>query len=706
MVSHLLRGVGLLFCNRIIKIIDALEWETFEFFGKPRTFVDVEHMILRMEYINNKMMNKRGNFLKCLLFLCLALTSRTSGVVIRSPNVTSQVTIKENKSATLQTISATSNDGQPKVAYSKLVWTTEDEKWLKQFQRPSTTGIFGSIFNDKNCAACNFAVYFVHEITGTVGSLSENVARTLVRESVYEGCKSQLPAEVCRGIVEEFLDQVYYIMKNTDMGAETICSFVMSGACEYVSKPSLEWQVTFPLIPKPPVAVTIPPRMGAKRLKVLQLSDIHYDPYYEEGSNAECGNPLCCRSINGKPTNPKDAAGKWGDYRGCDTPKRTIDNMFKHIQTIHTDIDYILWTGDLPPHDVWNQTREGNLQILRNIMEDMKNSFPNVKIFPALGNHESAPVNSFPTQSAPSQFRISWLYDELDKQWQQWLPTTTSSTVKRGAFYSVLVEPGFRIISVNTNYCNDKNFWLLMNSTDPVSELQWLIDELQGAENRSEKVHIIGHIPPGSAECLKVWSANYYRIINRYESTITAQFFGHTHFDEFELFYDTENLTRPLSVAYVAPSVTPYDHLNPGYRIYYIDGEGSSTRHVIDHETWVMNLQEANVRGFPTWRKLYSAQRAYGMQSLLPRDWDALFHEMINDTTIFNRYYKFYHKNSASRPPCDESCRKQLLCDIRSGRSRDREFLCQKIDNNLFDTKSYAKFDVDVIDSNDIPYYK
>lgn len=54
-----------------------------------------------------------------------------------------------------------------------------------------------------------------------------------------------------------------------------------------------------------------------------------------------------------------------------------------------------------------------------------------------------------------------------------------------------------------------------MNSTDPVSELQWLVYELQGAEINGEKVHIIGHIPPGHSDCLKVWSRNYYHIINR-----------------------------------------------------------------------------------------------------------------------------------------------------------------------------------------------
>lgn len=123
--------------------------------------------------------------------------------------------------------------------------------------------------------------------------------------------------------------------------------------------------------------------------------------------------------------------------------------------------------------------------------------------------------SSYPPSFVPPERNISWLYDELDIQWRLWLPAGTSSTVRKGAFYSVLVRPGFRILSINTNYCNNKNWWLLINSTDPVNELQWLIYELQGAEINGEKVHIIGHIPPGHSDCLKVWSRNYYHIVNR-----------------------------------------------------------------------------------------------------------------------------------------------------------------------------------------------
>lgn len=68
--------------------------------------------------------------------------------------------------------------------------------------------------------------------------------------------------------------------------------------------------------------------------------------------------------------------------------------MNKKVSDLFQDIDYILWTGDLPPHDIWNQTRESNLDIIKETHQQMKEYFPNTPIFPAVGNHESVPAGT------------------------------------------------------------------------------------------------------------------------------------------------------------------------------------------------------------------------------------------------------------------------------------------------------------------------
>lgn len=179
----------------------------------------------------------------------------------------------------------------------------------------------------------------------------------------------------------------------------------------------------------------------------------------------------------------------------------------------------------------------------------------------------------------------------------------------------------------------------MVNSTDPAKELQWLIHELQAAEDNGEKVHIIGkilfmngyfwyivlkfvvlpgHIAPGSSDCMKVWSRNFYAIIDRFESTILAQFYGHSHADEFEVFYDVQENSniktkggklkqqrnnkdlftftgRPTGVAYLGPSVTTYDHYNPAYRIYYVDGDHENTTRVLNQNYLTIPLLAQNL---------------------------------------------------------------------------------------------------------------
>ncbi|XP_026276630.1 sphingomyelin phosphodiesterase [Frankliniella occidentalis] len=561
--------------------------------------------------------------------------------------------------------------GLPRIV-DKALWLFD----LKQVVQEIETSVMSKV----SCTACKAGVGLIqHYLRG-------GKSRDDINKIVYQFCvslKIQSP-RVCEGLTELFGGEVVHVLKRVSLGPEEVCSFVIGDACGDVYNPFHEWKVVFPPVSKPEVLEPKVPTEGAPSFKVLHLSDTHFDPYYQEGTNADCNEPLCCRLTNGPALSSSTAAGRWGDYRKCDTPKRTVDNMLQHIASTHPDIDYIIWTGDLPPHDVWNQTREENLSILKETVAQMAQLFPGIPIFPALGNHEAAPVNSFPPPFVQNDYSINWLYDELDAQWRQWLPSSVSRTVRRGAFYSVLVRPGFRIISLNMNYCNNKNWWLLLNSTDPAKELQWFIYELQSAEFNEEKVHVIGHIPPGHSDCLKVWSRNFYRIINRYESTIVSLFFGHTHYDEFELFYDTEDLGRAVGVAYIGPSVTPYYDLNPGYRIYYVDGDHKdTTRAVVDHETWVMNLKDANVYDYPLWYKEYSVRETYEMPSLLPQEWDTLINKIAQDGPLFDTYYRHYWKNSPVRPPCDGECKKRMICDMRSGKSHDRKFLCQEIESRI-----------------------
>lgn len=532
--------------------------------------------------------------------------------------------------------------------------------WLKRLDSEMGTKALSS----DSCEVCKLlsllaqTAFVASKIEDEVVSVAQKICKVLKIED----------DRVCTQVILEFRTEVLTVTDKVFLSPSEVCGSLFGPTCAHRRDPDEFWNVTVPG-KKPPVKPVPPPKPGSPVSRVLQLSDIHLDHLYREGTNPDCGEPLCCRSNDGTPAPGKRKAGKYGDY-SCDIPPITFETMLQHINKTHQDIDYALWTGDIPPHNIWNQSRSDQLQALDYATKLLEKYLPGLKVFSAVGNHESAPVNSFPPPFITGANSNQWLRDSLVDHWKIWLPDDALQTVKKGGYYTVYLSKGLRLVSLNMNYCNNMNWWLLINSVDPAQELQWLIDLLQEAEDNGEKVHIIGHILPGNSDCLKPWSWNYYKIVNRYQSTVTAQFFGHTHADEFEIFYDEKTRKIPTNIAFIGPSVTTYQGHNPGYRIYDIDGDyANSSRVVLNHETYILDLDEAN-KGNLQWKLEYSAKEAYDMPSLLPKDWNDFVHRMAANTTLFNTFYKYFWK-SAPGHSCDASCRENMLCRVMTGRSHD-----------------------------------
>ncbi|RWS11022.1 sphingomyelin phosphodiesterase-like protein, partial [Dinothrombium tinctorium] len=575
--------------------------------------------------------------------------------------------------------------------------STEGFKDLKEFSHEFLSSMISRVFKTidlkrvtyelkerkaslETCFACKLTMALLQHLI-EYGKQGDELVHLI--DSVCLKLDIETP-EVCNGIVRVFRDEFLAVISKVVVNPSEVCGIILGNSCAPVHNPLHNWSVPLPNIPKPPVAPKIQLKSVTKKLRVLHISDTHIDPHYVDNGNAECKKPLCCREKANVTANSQ--SGYWGDYRNCDVPLRTFEQMLKHITTFHKDIDYILWTGDIPPHDIWKQTRKGQLSIINSVSTLITKYLGAIPIYPCLGNHESAPVNSFPPPFITGNESIEWLYSDLKHIWSKWLPKITYANIKKGAYYSVKIRPNLKLISLNTNYCNNQNWWLLLNSTDPAHELQWLVNELQNSELLNETVHIIGHIPPGTSDCLQVWSANYYRIINRFENTVVAQFFGHTHNDEFEIFYDDSRMPddisnlRATNVAYITPSVTTFGFMNPGYRIYTIDDTDGSSHFVLDHETYYLNLTEANKYGRKKslhWKFSYSAKKSLNLTSLAPQQWHKLVLNMMHDDSLFQKFYRFYYNRSdyLNRKPCDnETCKLDILCRLVTGKSHHFKF--------------------------------
>ena len=52
-------------------------------------------------------------------------------------------------------------------------------------------------------------------------------------------------------------------------------------------------------------------------------------------------------------------------------------------------VDFVYYTGDIPSHNVWNQSREQQLYSLNTINHLLAKTFHNTTFYSAVGNHEA-----------------------------------------------------------------------------------------------------------------------------------------------------------------------------------------------------------------------------------------------------------------------------------------------------------------------------
>ncbi|XP_075739218.1 sphingomyelin phosphodiesterase isoform X1 [Rhipicephalus microplus] len=526
------------------------------------------------------------------------------------------------------------------------------------------------ITTPQTCSTCEYLVGVLKNYSGTISG------RLLVA-FLWIVCylQSYTTSDVCTGIVKAYKDDLGYVMRTTRSSPNEICTLMFGRTCGNLTLPEHVWEIDVPERPsstRSATKVRVRSRdTSESSLRVLQLSDTHYDPEYTEGSLAACDAPLCCQPDSGEVQNDTDRAGRWGDFRHCDVPFRTLDSMLEHVGTHERQADFAYWTGDLPPHDLWKVTRATNLKNFVTTTAAIGKRLPGLTVYPVVGNHESVPPNMFP-ESGHTDAQIAekskWLYNTLADDWKVWLPEDAVATVRSVGYYVTKPTKGLRVISLNTNYCYIFNFWLFVNSTDPGNQLHWLVDQLLDAERVGDKVHLIGHIPPGLSDCLETWSAMFHKIVERFSDTVVGQFYGHTHYDEAIVYYSSAKRSRPFGLAFVAPSVTTYSFLNPAYRMYDVD---SDSKLVTRHETYFMNLTEANQDGGePQWRLEYSTDDL-GLDHAGYEDWDALIRTMETNQTRFDQYVRYTTRREGEETRCDDECRELLLCRWRTDRAHD-----------------------------------
>jgi len=491
-----------------------------------------------------------------------------------------------------------------------------------------------------SCSACEAAAALI------IGLFDIGTPLPEIEEAVINLCISldiEAP-EVCEGAVHSFGYQLEYILKQ---GGDSVtpalfCGVFVGGDCGDQGEIN-DWNVELPGDKPQPANVDSPVEDG-KVLRVLQLADVHIDLTYTPGTNVNCGLPCCCMAGTGVAEDEDAAAGFWGDYQ-CDIPLRTLEAMLSQVSE-SLELDYIIYTGDSPAHDVWIQSKDRNLENEVTVLNLLQSYFPQTPIYLSMGNHEGFPVNMFPTAEAQgTNVSVEWLYDNVaDMEWANSLNIEDRDMFRQNGFYTTLLQPGLRLVSLNTNFCHGENFFMFLDFSDPAEQLSWLIQVLLKSELEGEKVHILGHHPLKS--CLPGWEREYGKVINRFQDTVTAQFHGHTHDDWFIVYHNDTG--HPSTTAFIAPSGTSYTNRNPEFRIYSVvgDQEESSYGYILDHETWTMDLSlTTSEDDTPVWSPLYSARSDLGLAGVTAGHWKDILDQANGDTELFEKLVVYFNQN-------------------------------------------------------------
>ncbi|KIV80215.1 hypothetical protein PV11_07731 [Exophiala sideris] len=501
-------------------------------------------------------------------------------------------------------------------------------------------------FYPDNCSKCLAATQLLHAaaISQPV-SVFTNVlikacnALPLVKSNIRaSSCESEFSGVASFG---PYLAQMFAKMSLATWDMYTVCS-IQYPLCEALSPMHIDESLYFD--PKPEAA-EIAPEPSGETFNVLHLSDWHLDPRYDIGSEGNCTGYLCCRPysqndhLQTNSHNASQPASRFGSFF-CDSPADLALSAFSDMPDF-VDMDelaFTIFTGDIVSHDAEDVLSQAYVayeeEITYLVFKRMLGKTP---VYAALGNHDTLPV-AYSDPSNSSSNIHQWNYDLVSSLWSDhsWLNDSEAEFARThyGA-YATTTAQGLRVISLNSDFWYKANIFNYVNTSnpDPSGILAWLADELSACEKTGQRAWIIAHVLSGydATAPLPNPTALFYSIVRRFSpATIAAIFFGHTHQDQLQIFYDflpsslqsgsdtsksstvrdttLVNFEKPLQISYIGPSITPLTGLNAGYRVYQVDAKTFS---VMGAQTYIANISNSLVWKKPVWEFEYDTRKAY-----------------------------------------------------------------------------------------------
>lgn len=424
--------------------------------------------------------------------------------------------------------------------------------------------------------------------------------------------------------------------------------------------------------------------------RVVSISDIHFDPFYDrsllaaliESDHSKWQGIFSRSSVQGYGSNKAD----------------TNYVLFNSaLQNIHQQVarpDFIMISGDFLAHDFQedyakysgtSDPKAVNTFITKTIAfvtRMIEKQFPQTPVYPALGNNDSY-CGDYAVEPG-GQF-----LDATARTWKTLLkhPANVSSfmrTFPAMGSYSILApqNKNHRILVLNATFFSNKYKNACGDpKADPArDQMKWFEAELKKAAAAREKVWLVYHIPPGidvyaslektaKEKALHVepfWrpdhNQQFINLIRKYSTVIVGSFAGHIHMDSFELVRSDND--SPAVFVHITPAISPLFDNNPAFEIFTYDRRSSALN---DYAAYYLDLASAAAqKNAPIkWTKEYTFATAYGQPALTVQSLQAVYQGILgNEHGYRAKFDKYYDVSNAASPGIDAKDRRAYWCGM------------------------------------------
>ena len=389
---------------------------------------------------------------------------------------------------------------------------------------------------------------------------------------------------------------------------------------------------------------------GLPSARVLMVSDIHFEPFWDPGKVPQLVAAPVSRwsAILAAPATA-DRAARFAalqhacDARGIDADYALYMSSLRAMRADGAGARFITLSGDLLSHDFtckYAHTMPHATPAARQafavktidfVLNELRGTFPGVPLYPALGNNDSG-CNDYRFDAGEpylSAIGGEFVANVPARERQQALRDFAA-----GGYYSVPLPAPMRrtrLLVLNDNFmssnystCGGKH-----DAAPAAAQIAWLRQELERATRRHQNVWIMAHIPPGidpfstiihfrnicagNPPVMFLSSDALPETIAEFGNVVRLGIFGHTHMDELRLLRSTQpGVHEKPVVLKVVPSISPVDGNNPAFMVARVH---AATATLMDYRV----IAASNKTGIDTkWSEEYDFDRAYHEAAFSP----------------------------------------------------------------------------------------